>query len=255
MSTGTHHGRPCTTAERGNVREGLCATHASAAKSKRKTEASETLGRKHKEAEDTSKQPLVVFDALAPSDPQTHGCESLTKHTQTDTNGTRQDGPGDKFPPGRPHTPASSTPLCPQALPGWPLEWVTYPDSNTLWQRDLETDVSCHWHGSDEEMVSLVHAVYLSVRTEGGREGGRVDAWLEMLVEERRRGGGGWRRRLWWVVKGEINQVRAICGNGCCSVIRNPITQQLLWAVSRRRLTTGQTRIFILPPSPAWGIF
>lgn len=101
------------------------ATHASAAKSERKTEASETLGRKHKEVEDTPRPPLVVFDALAPSDPQTHGRESLTKHTQTDTNGTRQarqDGPGDKFPPGRPHTPASSTPLCPQALPGWPLE-------------------------------------------------------------------------------------------------------------------------------------
>lgn len=29
-------------------------------------------------------------------------------------------------------------------------------------------------------------------------------------------------------VKGEINQVKAICGNGCCSVIRNPVTQQLL---------------------------
>lgn len=187
-----------------------------------------------------------------PSDLQIHACKSLTKHTQTDTNGTRQarqDRPGDKFPPGRPHTPASSTPLCPQAFPGWPIEWVTYPDSNTLWQRDLETDVSCHWHGADEEMVSRVQAVYLSVRTEGGREGGRVDAWLEMLEEERRSGGGfGW-RWLWRVVKGEINQVRAICGNGCCSVIRNPITQQLLWAVSRRRLTAGQTRIkiFFLP--------
>lgn len=143
------------------------------------------------------------------------------------------------------YSPASSTPLCPQAFPGWPIEWVTYPDSNTLWQRDLETDVSCHWHGADEEMVSHAHAVYLSARTEGGREGGRVDAWLEMLEEERRSGGGcGW-RRLWRVVKGEINQVRAICGNGCCSVIRNPITQQLLWAVSRRRLTAGQMRMLI----------
>lgn len=83
MSTGTHHGRLCTAAGRGNVREGLCATHVSAAKPKRKTEASETLGVKHKEAEDISRQPLVVFDALAPSDPQTHGCESLTKHTHT----------------------------------------------------------------------------------------------------------------------------------------------------------------------------
>lgn len=189
-----------------------------------------------------------------PSDLQTHACESLTKHTQTDTNGTRQarqDGPGDKFPPGRPRTPARSTPLCPQAFPGWPIEWVTYPDSNTLWQRDLETDVSCHWHGADGEMVSRVHALYLSVGTDR-REGGRVDAWLEMLEEERRSGGGcGW-RWLRRVVKGEINQVRAICGNGCCSVIRNPITQKLLWAVSRRRLTAGQTRILIFFPSSTY---
>lgn len=54
---------------------------------------------------------------------------------------------------------------------------MTYPDSNTLWQRDLETDVSCHWHGADEEMVSRVHAVYLSVRTEGGREGEWMLDW------------------------------------------------------------------------------
>lgn len=76
--------------------------------------------------------------------------------------------------------------------------------------------------------MSRVHPVYLSVRTEEGREGGRVDASLEMLEEERRSGGGCKWWRLWRVVKGEINQVRAICGNGCCSVIRNPITQQLL---------------------------
>lgn len=41
-------------------------------------------------------------------------------------------------------------------------------------------------------------------------------------------GGGGRRGCWWWVVKREINQVKAICGNGCCSVIRNPVTQQLL---------------------------
>lgn len=28
--------------------------------------------------------------------------------------------------------------------------------------------------------------------------------------------------------KGEINQVKAIRGNGCCSAIRKPVTQQLL---------------------------
>lgn len=170
---------------------GFCARHTQVLQSQRERRKHQRRGRKHKEAEDISRQPLVVFDALAPSDPQTHGCESLTKHTQTDTNGTRQarqDGPGDKFPPGRPHTPASSTPLCPQALPGRPLEWVTYPDSNALWQRDLETDVSCHWHGSDEEMVSLVHAVYLSVRTEGGREGsGCLTGDVGGRKEERRR--------------------------------------------------------------------
>lgn len=156
---------------------------------------------KAQRTEDISRQPWVVFDALAPSDLQTHGCQSLTKHTLTDTNGTRQarqDGPGDKFPPGRPHTPASSTPLCPQAFPGWPIEWVTYPDSNTLWQRDLETDVSCHWHGADEEMVSLVHAVYLSVRTEGGRESGRLAGDVGRKEERRRR----WRVRAAVVVEG-----------------------------------------------------
>lgn len=177
-----HHWQLRTAAGRRNTHKRLCTTHThtSTAKSKRKTKASETLSRKHKEAKDISRQPLVVFDALVPSDLQTHACKSLTKHTQTDTNGTRQarqDGPGDKFPPGRPHTPASSTPLCPQAFPGWPIEWVTYPDSNTLWQRDLETDVSCHWHGTDEEMVPRVHAVYLSVRTEGGREGEWMLDW------------------------------------------------------------------------------
>lgn len=128
LSTGMHHWQLRTAAGRRNTHEGLCTSHTSTAKSKRKTKASETLSRKQKEAEDISRQPLVVFDALVPSDLQTHACKSLTKHAQTDTNGTRQarqDGPGDKFPPGRPHTPASSTPLCPQAFPGWPIEWVT----------------------------------------------------------------------------------------------------------------------------------
>lgn len=60
-------------------------------------------------------------------------------------------------------------------------------------------------------------------------------------------GGGG----MCWgggVVKEEINLVKAICGNGCCSVIRNPVTQRLLLAVSRHRLTAGQRGILIPPP-------
>lgn len=72
--------------------------------------------------------------------------------------------------------------------------------------------------------MSRVHAVYLSVRTEGGRESGCLTGDVGGRKEKRL-----WVRvALWRVVKGEINQVRAICGNGCCSVIRNPITQQLL---------------------------
>lgn len=57
-------------------------THTHTHQIERGREASETLSRKHKEAEDTSRQPLVVFDALVPSDLQTHACESLTKQIQ-----------------------------------------------------------------------------------------------------------------------------------------------------------------------------
>lgn len=66
--------------------------------------------------------------------------------------------------------------------------------------------------------------------------------------------GEGW----WRAVKGEINQVKAICGNACCSVIKNPVTQRLVWAVSRHRLTAGQTGILIFSPpshSPATDTF
>lgn len=111
------------------------------------------------------------------------------------------------------YTPASSTLLCPRAFPGWPIEWVTYPDSNTLWQRDLETDVSCHWHGADEEMVSRAHAVYLSARTEGGRERGRESGCLTGDV-------GGRKEERWWV------RVAAVA-EGCKR--RNKSSQSNLW--------------------------
>lgn len=170
-----------------------------------------------------------------------YACKSSTKHTQTDPNGmrqARQEGPGDKFPPKRPRIQVSSAPLCPQAFPDRPIEWVTLPDSNTMWQRDLETDVPCHWRDADGEMVPDVHTD-MSTQTEGER-----DRVLELRYwEEERRSSGGWG---WWrAVKGEINQVKAICGNACCSVIKNPVTQRLVWAVSRHRLTAGQTGILI----------
>lgn len=133
-----------------------------------------------------------------------YACKILTKHTQTDTNGmrqARQDGPGDKFLPGRPHIQASSALLCPQAFPDWPIEWVTYPDSNTLWQRDLETDVPCHWHGADEEMVSRVHTVYVSMKTEG--EGDWMLGWWCWEEERRSSGGCGW---WWWRVVKKRNK-------------------------------------------------
>lgn len=68
------------------TRTGVCARHTHTqvppSQIERGREAAETLSRKHKEAEDTSRQPLVVFDALVPSDLQTHACESLTKQIQ-----------------------------------------------------------------------------------------------------------------------------------------------------------------------------
>lgn len=65
------------------------------------------------------------FDALVPSDLQNHCMLAKPHKTHKCTNSmrqTRQDGPGDKFPPGRPHIQARSALLCPQAFPGWPSE-------------------------------------------------------------------------------------------------------------------------------------
>lgn len=50
-------------------------------------------------------------------------------------------------------------------FPGRPVEWATYPDNNTVWQRDLETDVPCHWRGAGEDMVPHMHTVCVSLRT------------------------------------------------------------------------------------------
>lgn len=202
-----------------------------------------------KKIEGTQKQPLDVFDALVLSDLQNPRLclqNVACKHTKG-MRQSKQDIPGDKFPAECPHIPASPALLCPRAFLDWPVEWATQPDSNSVWQGDLETDVPCHWHGTENEMVSCVHTVYISMKTKGEKDRER-NCMLELRV--RRRSSGGWWR--WWgrwgAVKGEINQVKAICGNGCCSVIRNPVTQQLLWAVSRRRLTGGQRGILILSP-------
>lgn len=85
--------------------------------------------------------------------------------------------------------------LCPQAFPNWPVEWVTYPDSNTVWQGDLETDVPCHWHDAVEEMASRVRTQYICVSTktegEGDREGNSMLEWQHW-----KEGGGGQ-----WVVE------------------------------------------------------
>lgn len=104
-----------------------------------------------------------------------------------------------------------------------------------MWQGDLETDVPCQWRGADEEMASpRAHSVYVSMTTEGDGGTERETERLSGRVGRKRGGaavgeGEGRRRRWQWrVVKREINQVKAICGNGCCSVIRNPVTQQLL---------------------------
>ena len=75
-----------------------------------------------------------------------------------------------------------------------------------MWQGDLETDVPCHWHGAEEEMVSHVHKVYVSIRTEG--EGDREIECLNGNVGRKKEeqqwvgggsggggGGGGCKRR------------------------------------------------------------
>lgn len=80
----------------------------------------------------------------------THMCTQI----QNGMKQAKQDGPGDKFPPGRPQIRASPALLWPQAVPDRPVERETYPDSNSVWQGDLETDVLCHWRGAEEEMVS-----------------------------------------------------------------------------------------------------
>ena len=108
---------------------------------------------------------------------------------------------------------ASPALLCPQAFPDWPVEWATYPDSNTVWQGDLETDVPCHWHGADEEMVSHVRTV-ICVCEDGGRDRQRekLNAWLAML--------GGRKEEQQWVVV-------MVAGGGCKR--RNKSSQSNLW--------------------------
>lgn len=114
-----------------------------------------------------------------------YACKILTKHTQTDTNGmrqARQDGPGDKFPPGRPHIQASSALLCPQAFPDWPIEWVTYPDSNTLWQRGPRDRCSLPlaWCRRGDG-VPCAHSICVYEDRGRGRQREKLNAWLVML--------------------------------------------------------------------------
>ena len=33
-----------------------------------------------------------------------------------------------------------------------------------MWQGDLETDVPCHWHGAEEELLSRTNTVYVSMK-------------------------------------------------------------------------------------------
>lgn len=210
-----HHRQLRTAAGGRNTHKGLCTTHTSTTKSKRKTKASETICTlKARRCRGHFKAAFSCFWCLGALWP-TNSCLQEPHKTRTNRykwhEAGKQDGPGDKFPPGRPHTPASSTPVCPQAFPGWPIEWVTYPDSNTLWQRDLETDVSCHWRGADEEMVSRLHALYLSLRTEGGGRSGCLTGDVGGRKEER------------WRVRVRV----AAAAEGCKR--RNKSSQSNLW--------------------------
>lgn len=108
---------------------------------------------------------------------------------------------------------ASPALLCPQAFPDWPVEWATYPDSNAVWQGDLETDVPCHWHGADEEMVSHEHTVICVYEDRGrDRQREKLNAWLAML--------GGRKEEQQWVV---VVVVRGGCKR------RNKSSQSNLW--------------------------
>lgn len=142
-------------------------------------------------------QPLVVFDALVPSDLQNQ-CLRLQKcRTQThiDTKGMRQTSRmdlGTSFRLDALTSESSPALLCPQAFADWPVEWATYPDSNAVWQGDLETDVLCHWRGAEEEMLSNLHTVYASIKTE--RRGRQREKWCARTATlgGRRRSGCGW---------------------------------------------------------------